>query len=51
MSCVTTAELIDLTFALWTQGGPKETQVLSHLAGCGNVPLWEDTLTPPGEYD
>jgi len=32
-------------------GGLKEVQVQSYLPGGTNVPTWEGTLTPPGEYD
>ena len=41
------AGLIDLPFGLW----PKEAQVQSYSPGGANVPTWEGTLAPPGEYD
>jgi len=40
-------------FAIWVvdSGRPKEAQVKSYLPGGANVPTWEGTLAPPGEYD
>jgi len=40
-------------FAVWIvdSGGPKEAQVQSYSSGGANVPSWEGTLAPPGEYD
>jgi len=32
-------------------GWPKEAQVQSYSLGGANVPTWEGTLAPPGEYD
>jgi len=32
-------------------GGPKKAQVQSYLPGGANMPTWEGTLAPPGEYD
>jgi len=32
-------------------GGLKETQVQPYSPGGSNVPTWEGTLVPPGEYD
>jgi len=53
VSCAETAEPIDLPFGLWNvdSGGLKEAQVQSYSLGGANVPTWECTLTPPGEYD
>jgi len=31
--------------------GPKDAQIQSFSPGGTIVPLWEDTLPPPGEYD
>jgi len=31
--------------------GQKEAQVQLYLLGGANVPSWEGTLAPPGEYD
>jgi len=31
--------------------GPKEAQVQLHSLGGANVPSWEGTLAPPGEYN
>jgi len=42
------AEPIDLGVDL---GGPKEAKVQLYLPGGANVPSWEGTLAPPGEYD
>jgi len=40
-------------FAVWVvdSGGPKEAQVQSCSPGGANMPTWEGTLAPPGEYD
>jgi len=40
-------------FAVWVvdSGGPKEAQVQSYSPSCANVPSWEGTPAPPGEYD
>ena len=32
-------------------GGPEEAQAQSHSPGGANVPTWEGTLAPSGEYD
>ena len=45
------AEPIDLPFGLWTRVGLKEAQVQSYSPDGANVPSWEGTLAPPGEYD
>jgi len=45
------AEPIDFSFGLWTRIGLKEAQVQSYLPGCANVPSWEGTMAPAGEYD
>jgi len=39
-------------FAIWVveSCGPKEAEVQSHSPGGANVPTWEGTLVPPGEY-
>jgi len=39
-------------FAVWVVGSirPKDAQVQSYSAGDTNVPSWEDTLPPTGEY-
>jgi len=50
VSCVTTAELIDLPFWVVDLGGPKEAQIQSYSPAGVNVPTWEGTLMPPGEY-
>jgi len=44
-------EVIDLSFGLWTWAGTKEAQVQSYLPGGTNLPSWEGTLVPPGEYN
>jgi len=31
-------------------GGQKEAQIQSYSPGGANVPSWEGTLAPPGEY-
>jgi len=48
-----TAELIDLQFGLWAwvDRSPKDAHVQLYSPKGDNVPLWEDTLPPPGEYD
>jgi len=47
VSCAKTAEPIDLRFRLWTRVGGRK-----HKFNRGaNVPSWEGTLAPPGEYD
>ena len=53
MSCAKTAEPIDLSFGLWSvdSSGQKEAQVQSYLPGGANLPSYEGTLAPPGEYD
>jgi len=51
MSCAKMAEPIDMPFGLWTRIGRKKTQVQSYLPGGINMPSWEGTLVPPGEYD
>ena len=51
MSCAETAEPIDLTFVSWTRERPKEAEVQPYSPGGANVPKWEGTLEPPGEYD
>jgi len=40
-------------FAIWVvdSSGPKDAQVQSYSPGGANVPSWEDTFLPPGEYD
>jgi len=40
-------------FAVWVvnSGRPKEAQVQSYCPGGANVPSWEGTLAPLGEYD
>jgi len=46
------AEPMDLSFGLWTRvHGPKEARVQSYSRSGANVPSWEGTLAPPGEYD
>jgi len=40
-------------FPVWIvhSGGPKEAQVQSYSPNGANVPTWEGTLEPPGEYN
>jgi len=51
MSCAETAETDQ--FAVWVVDlrGPEEAQVQSYLPRGANVPIWEGTLAPSGEYD
>jgi len=51
MSCADMAEPMDLPFGLSTRGRPREAQVHLHSPGGANVPTWEGSLAPPGEYD
>jgi len=44
------AELIDFRLDCGP-GGPKQAQFQSYLTGGTNVPTYEGTLVPPGEYD
>jgi len=50
VSCVKIAKPIDLLFGLWTWVDRRK-HVQSYSPGGANVPSWEGTLTPPGEYD
>jgi len=40
-------------FAIWVvdSDGPNEAQFQSYSPGFANVPSWEGTLVPPGNYD
>ena len=50
VSCAKMAEPTDLLFGLCTQVGLKEAKVQSYSPGGANVPSWQGTLAPPGEF-
>jgi len=61
VSCAKTAELIDLSFGLWTQvgrGNQEFSRIRQVAPMCTSSIIfvivftsWEGTLVPPGEYD